>query len=382
MEERAAIGPGDPESRVQPREYWLDLARVIAIVSITFNHALSRSFATLEGSLEEFLQMSAAGSLLKALLYAFSRIGVPLFLMITGALLLKRDYEDRAVTRRFLRHNWWELCRTVLIWEFIMFWFLQFDKDEALRTVGIGRALREMAGTMLFVNQTTLPHRWYMPMILVVYLMIPVISVGLKRLGNRFFGILFALAAVSGLLVPTVNSVLFVAGSTFRINFALNITNLFSLYFVYILAGYWISEKKPAGVRTLWIGLGFAGSLLVTALFPFWAYSTPRNFSLTYTDLGILISAALLFELVRRKAAAFRAIRKPVTYLSRISLGIFFLHLCIMTGLVFALSRIWPVSGYPKFLILEASSFLLSVLIIRVTSRSKKIRHYLYLIKE
>ncbi len=331
--------------------------------------------------MQEFLQMSVTGSFLKAFLYAFSRIGVPLFLMISGALLLKRDYEDKTVTRRFLQHNWWELFRTVLIWQFIIFWFMQIGKDEALRTFGIGRALKEMLSTMLFINQTTLPNMWYMSMILVVYLMIPVISIGIKRLGDRFFYILFMVAAICGFLIPTVNSLLFVAESTFRIEFAFSVSDLFSLYFVYILAGYWIHEEKLAGIRTTWLYLGFVASFLCSVIFQFWAYSTPRDFFLLYTDVGILIASVFLFEMLRRKAEVFSAVRKSVTYLSRISLGIFFLHLCIMTSIVFVLSRVGKVERFPRFVILEVASFLLSVLIIWITSRSKKIAHYLYLIK-
>ena len=87
-----------PEKDHRPREYWLDLARAVAIISVSFNHALNRSFLTGTDSLSEYLQMSAPASVLKAFLYAFSRIGVPLFLMITGALLIPRNYEDKSVT--------------------------------------------------------------------------------------------------------------------------------------------------------------------------------------------------------------------------------------------------------------------------------------------
>ena len=366
---------------LQPRYFWLDVARVIAIVSVTFNHALSRSFATREGSLEEFLQMSVVGSYLKALLYTFSRIGVPLFLMITGSLLLKRDYEEKGTISRFLRHNWLELFRTTLIWLFIMFWYLQTGKGEVLRSVGIAAALKEFFCTMLFINQTTLSHMWYMPMILIVYLMIPVISVGIKRIGDKFFYILFAVATGCGILIPSINALFYVAGTTIHLDFAFSITDLFSLYFIYILAGYWISGKKLERIPTGWIYLGFVVSFLVTALFQFWAYSTPRDYYLQYADIGILISAVFLFELVRRKSGEIQHGQQAVTYLSRISLGIFFLHLCVMTFLILIMNKVVHIERFPRFIILEVASFLLSVLIIWVTSKNKKIGRYLYLIK-
>ena len=45
-------------------------------------------------------------SFVKAFLYVFSRLGVPLFLMITGALLLDRKYEEKNQLRRFITHNY------------------------------------------------------------------------------------------------------------------------------------------------------------------------------------------------------------------------------------------------------------------------------------
>ncbi len=94
------------ENSEKHRIFWLDLARFIAIVSITCNHALSRSFFTHDGTRLEYTQMSIIGSFFKAFLYVFSRIGVPIFLMISGALLLKRDYENKETIHHFYVHNW------------------------------------------------------------------------------------------------------------------------------------------------------------------------------------------------------------------------------------------------------------------------------------
>ena len=48
----------------------------------------------------------------KALLTVASRYGVPLFLMITGALILRKRFETAEDVRRFYRHNWLSLLIT------------------------------------------------------------------------------------------------------------------------------------------------------------------------------------------------------------------------------------------------------------------------------
>lgn len=69
------------DTNVKKRILWLDVARTVAIISVTFNHALSRSFETHEGTLEEFNNISKVISAIKAVLYVFSRLGVPLFMI-------------------------------------------------------------------------------------------------------------------------------------------------------------------------------------------------------------------------------------------------------------------------------------------------------------
>lgn len=195
------------ESKIQgTRLYWLDIARVIAIVAVVFNHALSRSFSIYLDTQIEFEQMTLIGSYIKALFYVFSRLGVPLFLMVTGTLLLKRDYEIKENRERFLKHNWFGLFRTTEIWLIIMFLFLQVFPSSTLRTDGIMAAGIRFFETLIFVNQETMASMWYMAMILVVYLMIPVLAIGLKKLGDKYIAVLCSVAVVIGMIMPNIKT--------------------------------------------------------------------------------------------------------------------------------------------------------------------------------
>ena len=55
---------------------------------------------------------------------------------------------------------------------------------------------------------------------------------------------------------------------------------------------------------------------------------------------------------------------------------------CIMTGFYSVLGKVSSLNRFPKFFVLETVSFFLSVFIIWITSKNKKIGQYLYLIKE
>ena len=371
------------ENKPDGRQYWLDLARAIAIISITFNHALSRSFHTRSETLQEFLLMSAPESFLKALLYVFSRIGVPLFLMITGALLIPRDYENRETTKRFIKHNWWGLLRTTMIWLVIMFCFLQFFDGSILRTQGIIRTLIHLFSTTLFFNQTTLPSMWYMPMILIVYLMIPVIAIALKKLGDKYILALSAILLLGGVIIPNLNEIIYARGASTFISWEINHRDVFSIYFLYVLSGYWISTGKLQKLKSVWLWMILAISTIATTLFQYWIYSTRSDYFLNTADFGIIIIAAALFEIIRRRAKPASIISRPATYLAKIAFGIYFIHICIMYSM-----NEWFIKNapdfyhFPRFLVLETVSFAGSVLFILFTSRIKVFKKYLYLIKD
>lgn len=68
------------------RIYYLDIARVIAIISITLNHAVGRSFDLHNDTMLEYNTLPLYLTVIKTVAYIFSRIGVPLFLMISGGI--------------------------------------------------------------------------------------------------------------------------------------------------------------------------------------------------------------------------------------------------------------------------------------------------------
>ena len=97
-----AEAPAAPLAAGERRVFWLDAVRALAVISVTFNHALNRSVLDQISLLRQLNPYAFLG----CLLYIFSRLGVPLFLMLSGALLLGRDYTQPRIRSRFYRHNW------------------------------------------------------------------------------------------------------------------------------------------------------------------------------------------------------------------------------------------------------------------------------------
>ena len=234
-------------------------------------------------------------------------------------------------------------------------------------------------GTLCLINTIEMTNIWYMWMILPVYLMIPVMAIGMRKLGDKLYYIFAAIAIIAGMLFPNVNTILYAIGQEKALKFSISVHDLFSIYFVYVFIGHWISQGKIERIRNSLLILIFVLSFIATSFFQYWMYSNASNYFVVYNDIGILIVSTSLFELVRRNASTLRHLKGPITALARSAFAIFFIHLLIMYGMNTLISK-EIVCRYPRFLLLEICSFAGSLLVIWITARIPFIRQRMFLI--
>ena len=201
-------------------------------------HALVRSFRVHSGTQAEFYSIPLYMTIIKAGIYGVSRIGLCIFLMITGALMLPRNYSKTEEIKRFLKHNWLNLFIVTEIWLVIMFWTKQMLPDSILHKCGIKNCILSFISTICFINPVSFNTMWYMPMILCVYLMIPVFSLALKNLPNKYFIIPCSFVIFGSFIIPMLNGIFVVIGSSYSMDFRLDSANLFSQYMIFLLAGF------------------------------------------------------------------------------------------------------------------------------------------------
>lgn len=350
---------------------------------ITTNHALNRTWAMGAGSVAELQTISWMSTAMKTFFAIFSRIGVPIFLMISGALLLKKPLDTGKEIKKFYKHNLLSLLATSEIWLFIMYWFILLVKpgNTVLETQGMGAAVLGMVKTMLFVDQVTLGSMWYIPMILAVYTVIPLFAIALQHVDDKRF--LLAPAAIvflQGMLVPNLNAFFGLMGMDISLSMNLKAYYVFSVYMLFVLAGYAVSQGALGKIPSPVIYLSAAGSFLLLCGYQLFAFSREYVYLVDYSSSGLLVCSVLVFESIRRFADRLQFMKKPVTYLSKISFGIYFIHIIIMESLFWKADLSW-MSNPGHFLFLEGVSVGGSILIIWLLSHVKVCRRYLFMIK-
>ena len=368
------------EQNKSSRVLYLDVARCFAVLMVALNHAVNRSCDNYNHVPEEFAMIGKLSSLLKALLTVASHLGVPLFLMITGALLLRRRFETKDDLRRFFRHNWLRLLIAAEIWFFLGFWFqVLLNPANHLAEEGYAAVLRGLIKTLLFVDQTRFDSMWYVPMILTVYLMIPLFAVFLRQEPLRPALLPAALLLFwTGMLFPALNAWLLMFGRGGYVNY-LYYSNLFSMYLLYVLAGWAIAEGGLRRFSGRALVCGTVLSFLLCTALQFFAYSRSAHL-LEYSSPGILLTAALLFECFRRFAGKLRRREKPLAAVSRSAFALYLLHVFPLALLTwFCDLSAWPHTA--KVLLLVTVPLAVSGLVIWPLSKIPFFRKYVFLIK-
>ena len=367
----------------QQRTFYLDFARVIAIISITINHAVNRTYHTHTDQLAEYLAIPLSSTLLKVVVYIFSRMGVPLFLMITGVLIMNKKMEDVSDVRHFYKHNLLSLLITAEIWYFLMYWYLVIG-NNTIAEQGWATVIIGMFSTMLFQNQTTMSSMWYMPMIMCVYTTLPFVVMIKNKLAGSKGKCLYlpiVLLFVAGMVLPSINNLLSILGMN-KLTTPIQEHYLFSIYYIYILVGYLVGKGILKAWKTRSVIACTAGSFLLCCGYQLWAYTMPTDFAVDYNFPLLPVCTGFAFELMRRGAHWFQKAEKPITYISRISFAIYFLHIVFVTALKTVLDQFVPELLLPvRLILLEVASVGLSIAVIMPLSKIKVFRKYLFLIK-
>ena len=206
----------------------IDFLRSIAIVAVVCVHSLP--VPIINGGGWRIFASAAIGSL--------SKIGVPLFLIITGYLMLDRDYSGPKL-KRFLKHNYLPLLVSFESWACIAM-IVKLAADPSVSSIVEG--LR----TMLLIGDPFMIHFWYMQMLLGIYLFIPILASFIRsfeRNADRYIRMIIVVGVVFTFVLPTIQMVYNWLGGNSDYEMTLGgFTGNGALGILYMLLGYAIKK--------------------------------------------------------------------------------------------------------------------------------------------
>ena len=232
--------------------------------------------------------------------------------------------------------------------------------------------------TLAFINPNTFSNMWYMPMILCVYTILPILGIAVKRIPAKYVFLPINVIIMSGFVLPCFTDFLQLSGS--NLSFYSSLSPIISIYFVYVLLGYYISigllEHMKSGVLILFSVFSF----IAACAYQVFAYSRPIDYAVSYQSISIVLISTLLFEVFRRFCSREFRFQAQIVYLSKISFGIYFIHICIMQFICDYCHVNLP---KPLMLIfLETVSVGASILIIRIFSKIPFFKKYVFTVRD
>ena len=154
---------------LKDKTVWIELLRIIACFFVIVNHTNSQIFANTVPSPTWFVSLT----------YFFvSKIAVPLFVMISGYLLLDREETYGKAYKRVA-------CMLIVLTVFSLFYYIWLYREERLLTIGIRDFLE-----MLFTGQIVDSY-WYLYMYIGLLGMLPFLQKLVKGMQQKDFHVFF-----------------------------------------------------------------------------------------------------------------------------------------------------------------------------------------------
>lgn len=333
------------------RIVYIELLRIISCFSVVLLHVCGQFFNDYSAESVQWKEINIIDSM--------TRWSVPVFVMISGAVLLGRKYSAEKIRKSILR-----FAGIYVVWALVY----------AIYEFACGSRLKDVFSTVVLGDT----HMWFIPMIAGLYLLIPLLDkiVENKRLTEYFI----ALALFFAVIIPTiinalseVNLFIGKTANTLLENIGLKFVAGYTLYFV--LGKYLDSNEIGTKFRKFIYCVSLFGFVLTFGI-PLLLSSDNNLVVWAYDNMSfnVFVQAVAIFILVK---AVFngKTINALYNEIALNSFGIYLVHLIIIK----ALSGFWDLrqAGVWTFAYILFSSvivFIISNIIVSLIRRIPIIR--------
>ncbi|MCM1026208.1 MAG: acyltransferase family protein [Roseburia sp.] len=291
-----------------------DLLRIIACFSVIMLHCSAQFWYVLPITGNEWLITNSYDSV--------SRFGVPLFVMISGALFLSG--QKKFSVRRLFTHNILRMLSVYIFWSCA--YGLLSCRNYPRETLDFKFVLRQMLHGKY--------HLWFLPMIIGLYLLVPILRVWVQNASQKNLQYFLALFLVCQIGKDTF--IAFFPRPDFLYLASLANFDMICGYTGYFLLGYYLTRYEIPGKCRRLLYLAAFPALLANVFFSAWfsrKQGTPNGeiFDAFCLFTFLFTVALFLFVAEKTKGKVFSArAEKLIRELSRNTLGIYILHLGVI----------------------------------------------------
>jgi surface polysaccharide O-acyltransferase-like enzyme len=293
-----------------------DLIRTLAIVLVILLHAAIEQFSinneVSQGVLVRWWAVDFYDSI--------ARVCVPLFVMLSGALLLQ-PYKVEEPVHVFLKKRFVRIGLPLLFWGSAYFAWRYFANNEVFTLTSIGQGI--LSGPYY--------HFWFLYMIIGLYLVTPLLRVLVAHAERQVLRYFLLLWFIGSAAIPVIN--LFVTYSL--------VSNFFLVtgWIGYFMLGLYLLDTRVRP-RTLYVALfsGFAWTIIGTYLITFFVGGQLQYFFYNFLGINVILASTALFLLLNTiptdyvKKKSFST-NRLIHFIGQSSLAIYLMHVIVLESL-------------------------------------------------
>ncbi|WP_088282236.1 acyltransferase [Kineosporia sp. A_224] len=323
---------------------WFDLARVLAILAVVVVHETSGEVGSRDAG-----DPATAAWWTANILDSASRWCVPVFLMVSGALLLDPRRTDRP--RDFYRRRLGRIGVPLVVWTAVYLVFRSFYLGDDLDA---GQAARDVAAGTPFLQL------YFLYVLVVLYLLTPFLRLVVRHTTHRMQAAFGAVLLGLGALDQVLSSFLDVGGASAATRFL--------PYAGYFTLGWLLRDVPLSGRAVRGAAVAFAGSVvatagLVAASAAFVGWGNPGRYLYGYLSPTVVVMSLSAYVLLRawglrHPPGARWAPGRRTAALSALTFGVYLVHPLFF----YPLRRLWPApQAWPLWVGVTAAHLALTV---------------------
>lgn len=308
-----------------------------------------------------------------------ARAGVPMFVLLSGALLLREDKPFD--TAKFYRKS---LLTMVLL---AAGWMVAYGIFYAVilpLAEGTQVSVSAFVGFLLKFKGSEYPHLWYMLMVVGMYLAIPVLRLFVKRENKKYIvGIIVAALVVqfaaTGANILTLNSDVTVTGLLGKLHL-----EPLTGFLGYLLIGWYLNEYRlKKGTEIILYTLGFLSLAGSTATVYFGIDAVPNIRDFTYSELSLpaLLYGVSLFVFLQSIFRDRVAKGSGLAATADATFGVYLFHVVpleVFVRLILPYDRIRQIGPLAYIIMLYAFTLIVSFAVVKVVGMIKGVRRIFY----
>ena len=307
-------------NQLRGRSVYIDLIRTVAMIGVLLLHASGQWLI----SSQEMSQLNHLELVHWGVVDVYQSVGVmgvPLFLMLTGALLLQPEKTD--TLREFFKKRWARIGLPSLFWFAAYFVWDFLVQDIPFSASAIVQGLLNGPYTQM----------WYLYVLIGLYFLTPIIRIFIAHADQtlvKYFVILWVLGVA---IIP-----FFTLFTIFQLN-----SNVFALtgYIGFFVLGTYLSTVEiRRSTLSMLIILGIASTAISTYVLAAAVGGAEMYFFQQYFSPTIILASVTVFLLLLtvkpppvQKENRPSVVHKLIKVISENTLGIFFIHVMIMESI-------------------------------------------------